>query len=60
MNKGSGSGAHPRDGNSGYAGRGMGGGGMYGARPDYKPQIPDEFKEIMRKKKEAQGQAVVA
>jgi hypothetical protein len=38
----------------------MGGGGMYGARPDYKPQIPDEFKEIMRKKKEAQKQAVVA
>jgi hypothetical protein len=36
-----------------YAGRGMGGGGAYGGgRPDYKPQIPEEFKEIMKKKQE--------
>jgi hypothetical protein len=30
----------------------MGGGGMYGARPDHKPQIPEEFKEIVKKKQE--------
>jgi hypothetical protein len=51
-----GKGARPRSedpgAGTGYAGRGMGGGGMYGARPDHKPQIPEEFKEIVKKKQE--------
>jgi hypothetical protein len=53
-----------RDIESGSGGRGMGGGGGGAFRgagsPGYKPQIPEEFKEIMAKKQEERMKEVVA
>ena len=50
---------------TGSGGRGMGGGGGVGGAfgggdPAYKPQIPEEFKEIMKKKQEERLRGLVA
>jgi len=47
----------------GSGGRGMGGGGGVGGAfgggdPGYKPQIPEEFREIMKKKQEERLKSV--
>ena len=47
----------------GSGGRGMGGGvgGAFGGGdPAYKPQIPEEFREIMKKKQEERLRGLVA
>jgi hypothetical protein len=48
---------------AGLGGRGMGGGGgagaLRGGSPDHKPQIPEEFREIMKKKQEERMRGVV-
>lgn len=51
-----------RDVEVGSGGRGMGGGGgaLRGGNPGYKPQIPEEFREIMAKKQEARMKGVIA
>jgi len=47
---------------SALGGRGMGGGvgALRGGDPGYKPQIPEEFREIMKKKQEERLKGVVA
>jgi len=49
---------------TGSGGRGMGGGGGVGGAfgggdPGFKPQIPEEFREIMKKKQEERLQGMV-
>ena len=39
---------------------GGGGGALRGGNPGYKPQIPEEFREIMAKKQEERMKGVIA